>query len=410
MHATFKKSILWIDEQQNSASIHLIFDTGPQFYFGQIRFHPTYLSPKLLHRFVPFQWGQPYSEEQLDELNSNLAASGYFKTVKVKPKINNDTQVPVDIDLKPSKRVTYSLGAGYGTDTGPRGLAELHVIPVNRSGHKFNAILQGSFEENALQAQYLIPGKNPVVDNYGINGGITNLDYNAGHSTSELLSLAQQHVLTTHQRILSLNALHDRYSYYGQNPMEESLFYPKALFSWNHTSDPQFSPSGFNVSIMGLVANKALFSDITMGQLTLDAKAALTIDPIRTRLYFHTIQGTTNIHNIYQIPLSLAQLLGGATNLRGYNFNEVGPGRVISYAGAELQKETFNKWYALGFFDSGKVYNPQVSTYKYDAGVGVMWVSPVGPIKVAVAQAVNQQMGRQTGQSPKLVVMMGTDL
>jgi translocation and assembly module TamA len=224
LHAAFEKAEILIDKQQYTAKITLLFNTGPQYYFGQIRFDPTYISPALLRRYLPFNYGQPYSTEQILALNTNLAASGYFSSVNVKPIVAKEQHVPININLQPSKRITYSLGAGYGTDTGPRGLAGLHIIPVNRSGHKFNAIAQGSLQENALQAQYLIPGRNPVIDNYGISGGATNLNYNSGDSNAVLLSLTQQHVLTNYQRILSINALHDRYNYTGNGKLSESLF------------------------------------------------------------------------------------------------------------------------------------------------------------------------------------------
>ena len=410
LHASFEKAEILIDKQQNTAKITLLFNTGPQYYFGQVRFDPTYISPKLLRRYLPFQSGKPYSPDQLLALNTNLSASGYFNVVNVKPLNQEDRYVPIDVQLQPSKRVTYSLGAGYGTDTGPRGLAGLHVIPVNRYGHKFNAIAQGSFQENALQAQYLIPGRNPVTDNYGISGGITNLDYATGRSNAWLSSLTQQHVLSHYQRILSINGLYERYNYAGLTKKEESLIFPKAIFSWNKSSDPLFSPSGFNVTLLGLAADRAILSDINLAQVSLDAKLAFTLAPLRTRFYLHGIQGFTNINNVNNIPLSLAQLLGGATNLKGYSYNSLGPGKIMSYGGIELQKETFKKWYLLGFFDSGDVYKPSVREFKHDLGIGLMWVSPVGPIKIGVAQPVTNSLARTPGSSPKLFINMGPDL
>lgn len=410
LHAFFDKSEILIDEQHYTAKITLLFNTGPLSYFGQLRFDPTYIAPELLHRYVPFKYGQPYSTDQIQALNTNLAASGYFKTVNVKPDIDSERYVPIEVNLQRNKRISYSVGAGYGTDTGPRGLLGLHVVPVNRWGHKFNAIAQGSFEENALQAQYLIPGKNPVTDNYSINGGFTNLDYSSGHSNSGQVSFALQHVLPHYQRILSINGLHERYTYTGQNAVETSLLYPKAIFSWNKTTDPLFSPSGYNITVNGLAANKALLSKVSMEQVVLDAKAAIMLDPIRTRLYFHGIQSATRITNVYQIPLSIAPLLGGTPNLKGYSYNSIGPGKLGTYGGLEIQKETFKKWYLLGFVDAGNTYKPAAGPFKYDVGLGLMWVSPVGPIKIALAQPVNDQFGRLAGSSPRLVVNMGPDL
>lgn len=411
LHSSFIKSEVLVDRSSYKADIILIFDTGPQYYFGQIQFDPTYISPELLNRYVPFKFGEPYSTDQILALNSNLAASGYFNSVVVKPNTKEGTYVPVKVHLKRTERINYSLGIGYGTDTGPRGRAGLHIVPVNRSGHKFNAIIQGSFKQNAILAQYLIPGKNPVTDNYAINGSFSTLNYPVGYSNSLLFSLAQQHSKTNFQRVISLNALDERFSYeaFPFKRTKNALF-PKASFTWRAVEDQLFSPSGYNISLNALGASKAVLSDISFIEGTIDAKAALYLNPIRTRLYFHGEAAVTEISSIYDLPLSLAPLLGGAENLKAYSFNSIGPGKYLTFAGLEIQKETFEKWYVVGFMDGGDVYNPSIKHFKYDAGVGLMWVSPVGPIKIGVAQAIDQDFHRYKDRSPKLVINMGPDL
>jgi translocation and assembly module TamA len=409
LHAAFETSEIQIDKQRYTATIKLIFNTGPQYYFGQLHFDPTYISPNLLRRYVPFKPGDSYSTEQILALNSNLSSSGYFNSVNVKPLIQDVGDVPIDVSFQRVKRINYTLGAGYGTDTGPRGLAGLHVVPVNRYGHKFDALIQGSFTENALQTQYTIPGYDPMTDKYSLGGSLSTLNYNSGYSNALLLSVAQQHIVTNYQRLLSVNELFESYSYTDQDKLKKLMLYPKAVFTWSKTSGQLFSPSGYNITINGLAASRVVLSQINMAQASIDAKAALTFDAIRTRVYVHTIQGITHINNVDQIPLSLAQLLGGATDLKGYSYNSLGPGKILNYGGIELQKETFNKWYLVGFFDEGNVYKPSLTKFKFDIGVGLMWVSPIGPIKVGVAQAVDSRFGF-VGRSPKLIINMGPDL
>lgn len=412
LKAWLETSEIVIDKEQGTAHIILVLATGSLYHFGAVHFAPTYLSPKLLKRYVPFQYGQPYSSEQLATLNTNLAASGYFNRIDIKSLDDNEQYVPIDLDLTTGDRTSYSLGAGYGTDTGVRGLASLYVVPVNRLGHKFKAVAQGSFQENALQAQYIIPGKNPVIDNYSISGGLTNLDYDTGHSNAALLSFGQQHVLKNYQRILSINALYEDYNYTFDmlHSMSKMVFYPKASLRWNQTNDTLFSPSGYNVNLNAIASSSAMLSQVSMAQVVVDGKAAITFEPIRTRLYVHGLLGGTAVNNVYNVPLSLAQLLGGSDNLKGYSFNSIGPGKIMTYCGVEVQKETIKKWFLIGFFDSGDVYKPDVGSPKYDAGLALMWVSPVGPIKAGLAQPVNQYLQRKDDYSPRLFINMGAEL
>jgi translocation and assembly module TamA len=409
LHGNFQKAEILIDENNNTARITLIFDTGPLFYFGQIQFDPTYIDPDLLHRFVPFKHGQPYSTDQILKFNNSLSDSGYFSSVLVKPQISEDKNVPVIVHLQPIPKYTYSLGAGYGTDTGVRGRAGLHVIPVNHRGHKFNALAQGSFTQNALQAQYVVPGQNPVVDQYSLTGNFSSLNYNTGYANALLLSLAQQHNTEHFKRVLSLNGLYESFYYSLQPNNKEFILYPKATFTFNKTKNLLFSPSGYNITFNGLGASQFTLSKISFAQMSVDAKAAFMIEPLGLRIYGHTIQGITATSNINQLPLSLALLLGGTDNLKAFSFNSIGPGRIITYGGLELQKETKKNWYLIGFVDSGDVYNPTPKNTHYDAGAGLMWVSPIGPIKVGLAQSVNNQLRRE-GTNPRLVISMGPDL
>ncbi|KTC86426.1 outer membrane protein [Legionella brunensis] len=409
MRAAFEKAEILIHPDNDTASISLILDTGPQFYFGQVRFDPTFISPKLLHRYVPFKYGQPYSTDQILALNNQLAFSGYFNNVSVKPQLDSSRHIPVDVHLQRAPRFNYSFGLGFGTDTGPRGRLGYHIVPVNPAGDKFNAVALGSFRENALQAQYVIPGTNPVTDQYNITANLAHLNYDSGSSNSVLTSVAQQHTNTRFQRSLSLNGLYERYTYAAQPREEKTTLFPKASFTWLNAEDKLFSRSGYNITISGLGASRKILSEVNFAQASINIKAALTIEPLRTRFYFHSIQGITAIQDINQMPLSLALLLGGSDNLKAYSYNSLGPGKVLTYNGLEIQKETVEHWYFVSFFDSGDVYVPISKDLKYDAGIGLMWVSPVGPIKVGVAQAMDNHFNRSE-KKPKLVINMGPDL
>ena len=55
LHASYTTAQVLLDPNQNTADILLVLDTGPRYYFGQIQFDPTTISPDLLKRYVPFK-------------------------------------------------------------------------------------------------------------------------------------------------------------------------------------------------------------------------------------------------------------------------------------------------------------------------------------------------------------------
>ena len=449
LNSTFEQSYVYIDENNNQVSIFLHFDTGMRSYFGKVTFFtglakPTppvkdmpkllsfakimdffsleghrgglipqkaiRISNTLLSRYIPFQYGCPYSNQAIVKLDSNLQASGYFKKVNITPATENPGSVPIKAYLEPVERFTYTISGGYGTDTGARGRLGLHVTPINSLGHKLDFLGQASSYQNAAQLKYIIPGRDPMHDQYNINGGFNNLNYLVGNSRSGSLSLLHQHITPKFQRMISLNALQEDFHYIKYMPNHSTVFYPKLILTWRRVSDPLFSPSGYNITVNGLAASKAVFSKLNVLQLMLDVKGALTFEKIRTRIYGHIIQATTQTGNIYDVPLSIAQLLGGPENLKGFSFSSIGPGKVLSYGGIELQKETFDKWYVTGFIDSGSVYTPEPRITQYDIGVGLMWVSPIGPIKLAVAHPTDSHLNLLRDKGVRFVVNMGSDL
>lgn len=410
LRSDFKKAEILVNKDAYTANITLIFDTGPLYYFGQVQFNPARISETLMHKYVPFRYDQPYSTDKILALNQQLSNSGYFSSVVVHPEIGQNTRVPVLVTTEPTPRYTYDYSLGYGTDTGVRGRAGMHIIPLNQQGHTLNYLAQGSMKQNLLQTQYLIPGNQPAIDNYSLTGSLSTLNYDSGYSNNLLFSASQNRNLLHYQHNLSINSLFERFHYTNQPNTQKNILFPKAVFTLKNTTSPLFSPSGYAVTFTALGADEKLLSALSFTQATVDAKAAIYLDPLRTRLYFHGIGGLTSTQNIDKLPLSLSLMLGGSQDLKAYSFNAIGPGKIMQYSGFEIQKETFASWYLTGFFDTGDVYDPDPRQRLYDIGAGLMWVSPVGPIKIGLAQAVNGHLERLAHTGPRLVINMGTDL
>jgi outer membrane protein insertion porin family len=101
---------------------------------------------------------------------------------------------------------------------------------------------------------------------------------------------------------------------------------------------------------------------------------------------------------------------GGIGSVRGYEGSSLGSSltkarngdpmggasRII--ANAELQfpfpgsgNDRTLRWFT--FFDAGNVYaegeKPRIDDLRYSAGVGISWVSPIGPLKLSYGKALN---------------------
>jgi translocation and assembly module TamA len=404
LRSTMEISEALVDLKSMQVNITIRFDTGPLFHFGTIHFSPTPYDEAFLRRYLNFSSQENYSTEKLLKLNDNLNGSGYFRKVHVNPHIGKALSVPIDIRLKAKPSQYYTFGGGYGTDTGVRGRVGVNFLRVTRQGHTFQALLQGSQKQNALQAAYHIPGRDPVREQFAFNGNIFELRYPVGKSRGALFNAGYLYHSDKTRYTFMLNALNEEYTYTGQQKQSAFYLYPALRILTRKVSHPLFSKSGFNIEFKGQGATKDIKANEDYLQGVWNGKAAIWL-PTHTRLFGRVTLGATKVANLFQVPLSLQLLAGGSDTIRGYSYQSIGPGRKeIVYSG-EVQQEVYHNWFITGFYDRGDVYDPTPLQYKNAVGAGLMWVSPVGPIRVSFARALD------LADKPfKLVINMGPDL
>jgi translocation and assembly module TamA len=166
LDAAFQANEVRVSLERYQADVVLHFNTGPRYRFGEVRFNQDVLNPKLLTGFVKFKRGEPLNVQQVLELQSALADSPYWGRVEVITRQDQakDLEVPIDVNLTPSKPLRFSGGLGYGTDTGPRARGILELRRLNSLGHRaeIDAIVSGV--ERGVKTSYLIPGPYPRTD------------------------------------------------------------------------------------------------------------------------------------------------------------------------------------------------------------------------------------------------------
>src|SRR5688500_5929769 len=156
LNARFDTSLVRVDRDASSAEIILRFATGPRYRFGPVAFHQEILDTDFLRTRVPFEAGEPFRRDKVQELQASLSEDPYFERVEVipRPERADGLLVPIEVHLVPRRPQAFEAGVGYGTDNGPRGRASARLRRVNRAGHHAEAELVGSFVERSASAQY----------------------------------------------------------------------------------------------------------------------------------------------------------------------------------------------------------------------------------------------------------------
>ena len=403
----FIKHELLVDPKGGYADINLVYRSGPRFLLGKVSFGgDTPFDEVLLQRMVPFKPDTPYDSELVNELNQNLQSSGYFEVVRVDaaPSTAVGQVIPVDVELHTRKPRTMTLGLGYSTDTGPRGKASWMRHWDNARGDSYGFESEISQPKQNVGAWYDIPLDPPLTDKLRFAAGYQYEEIANTDTLSKLLTVGPEwHSKLDNgwTRIVSLKWQHEEYRL-GDDSGLSTLLMPGVSYSVLR-SDNRIDPThGYSVSLGAQVAKEGLMSDTNLLHGNAQFKALTTVwDKHR---FLGRVQFGGSATNGYKsIPPSLRFFAGGDQSVRGYDYQSLSPknsdgdrigGRYMVAGSVEYQYQFAEKWRWATFVDKGNAFNSlDFPSLKTGVGMGIRWISPVGPIRLDLAHALDDDGG-----------------
>lgn len=388
--AFFSKHTIIINRKAYTSKLILILNIGPRYNFGPICFQQTVLNNSLLQRYIPFKSGDPYSSTQLLSLQDNLNKSGYFQNVSILdvPISKENQNLPVTFMLTPLPSQQYTAGIGYGTDVGIRGTLGWESRYLNKEGHRLSFLSQLSKIQNSLQTTYTIPGKHPNTDNYNINFAIVRKKLTQVTTTTQQLGLGSIDKWKGWKRNLFLNYQIERFNYLNRPKTISHLLTPGLNLSYSKFDDPLFAHHGYRLNFRLQGADQNLLSNTSFLQAEIQGTYILSWDDT-SRLLFRGDVGYTLISNLANFPPSLLFYAGGSQSVRGYAYHSLGPAPYLVTGSIEYQHKLIHNFYGAIFFDAGNAVNNFPTHLQKGTGLGLVWVSPLGPLEVTAAKALN---------------------
>lgn len=403
----FTQHELLVDLKGGFADINLVYESGPRFLLGKVSFAGDVpFDQTLLDRLVPFKPDTPYDSELVVELNLNLQNSGYFEVVRVDaaPSTAVAQVIPIDVDLKTRKPRTMTLGLGYSTDTGARVRASWMRHWGNTRGDSYGFESEISQPKQNVGAWYDIPLDPPLTDKLRLAAGYQNEEIANTDTLSKLLTVGPEwhsKLDSGWTRIVSLKWQHEEYRL-GDDPGLSTLLMPGVSYSVLR-SDNRTDPShGYSVTTDMQMAKQGLLSDTNLFHGDVKFEALTTLwDKHR---FLGRIQFGGSATNGYKsIPPSLRFFAGGYQSVRGYDYQSLSPknaegdrigGRYMLAGSLEYQYQFAEKWRWATFVDQGNAFNTlDLPSLKTGVGVGIRWISPVGPIRLDLAHALDDDGG-----------------
>lgn len=414
LDARFSESQLRVDVEQHRATAILHIDSGERYRFATVQFTGSSLDQDLLQHLSPIETGGYYSKEALSKLQRNLQDSRYFQEMNVRTEKLPDHTLAVNVQLGDAPRHQFSIGVGYGTDSGPRGKFRWERPLITSQGHKLTTELAVSEPEQNLSFEYQIPLDSPLDRSLNLTS-----------------SWKSKVVEDTDSRVGTLGFFFsDRYretwvANYGATFNDES--YQQGSADRKHV---QYVMPGINFtqlvvpSSVDPLSGRKFWFDVRGSVQPLGADTAFLrsnagykqiFNPIGKQLLIARVElGAINTDNIDEIPATQRFFTGGDQTVRGYDFESLAPrdandeligGKYLNVASVEYSIKVAEQWRAALFTDGGRAYNHGDEPWHKSVGFGARWLSPVGQIRVDIAFPVNDEV---TGW--RLHIFMGPPL
>lgn len=410
----FSEHELIVDPVSNTAEIILVYESGQPVVFGEVEVSQNFLQPEIFNEYVVISAGDEFDSHQLIHQQHLLLSSGYFSQVKVHAEQSNirDNRVPVKIDLSSSKRRSYRFGVGASTDTGPRLSFDYSDRRINKSGHSFKSSNSFSSVRSEVTGNYIIPQGKAGTNRLDLQFGYQHEDTdNAKHSSYKLS--ASEHRLFSSQwlRTFFVEYLYEDYT--TPNSRDVSRFaIPGISFRRSEIDDPVFPLDGWRVHSSLRLAAKDVLSSTDLVQLHITGKAIKPLGKGRVLGRFNA--GYTEVGEFSKLPVSLRYYAGGDGSVRGFDYKSLGPentlgevigGKHLFTASIEYEHPLRKNWGVAVFADTGNAFNDFSDYELYSgAGIGVRWHSPIGPVRLDLAQDI------EGDSNPRLHLSMGLDL
>ena len=405
----FASSVIRVDVENNSASIELVYNTGDRYRIGDINMNHKILSEKFLRRYLNIKPGDYYSEEKLLELKTLYNASNYFAVATASPDLQHlaDDKVTIDVLLEERKRYAYSVGAGAATDTGARLLLGFEDRYLNDEGHSIAADFSYSRVKETAQVAYTIPMARPSYEFVKIYTGYDNETTDTSYSNKNTYGTSYSYYQHNHWlETYALNIEDEESCVACEVPDNSHLLIPSLTFSRTESDGNIAYPlRGWTLLARVSGSPQTLGSDLSFEQFYLRGKYIYPFSG--GRFLLRTEFGATDIGDVNLLPASLRFFAGGDNSVRGYDYKSLGPtgidkktGKEIIIGGNNLLVNSIEydyrfkpNWAAAVFYDVGNAADDLHLSFKSGVGVGIRFISPIGPIRLDIARGLDDPKG-----------------
>ncbi|SNX45430.1 Translocation and assembly module TamA precursor [Vibrio thalassae] len=394
-------SRLEVVPELNQAFIRLHYDSGIRYQFGKTTITGSQIDIQKVESLQPYKMGDDYLASEVGIYNQNLSNTEWFSSVFVEPDltlIGKGRELPMKVSLAPQVRNQFETGLGYSTDVGAKLQFKWKRPWLNEQGHSFNTSLDLSIPEQQVTASYKIPLNDVLKNYYLIQYGLKNVNRTDKKTLESNLSFERHWVLESGwHRTAYIRYLVENYEFNTQGELGQFVL-PGLSYSRVVSRGGVLPMSGNKQTIMFEVGDDHAVSETSVFRMRGTSTWISSIGE-NHRGIFKVDIGANIASDPSKLSPSLRFYAGGDNSVRGYDYESISPqddvgnktgGQYLATSTLEYQYRITGNWWAATFFDIGDAFD-DTPEWKRGAGVGIRWVSPVGPVKFDYAKGLDEK-------------------
>jgi outer membrane protein insertion porin family len=415
-----------INREKNTVAFTVYLDPGRRVYVRKINISGNARTrDEVIRREVRQLEGAWFDAARIDRSKVRLKRLGFFDDVNVETQPVQGTSDQVDIDFTVSEKSTGNLlaGVGYSSSDGVVFNASISQQNVFGSGNAVSLAINTSKINRTISALYTEPywtpdGVSRTIELYQRNIDPTSLSVSQYASSTIGGAINFGIPITETDGVnLGFRIDHTTITLFAQSPP----LYIAYVNQFGATTTSYIMSGGWSRDTRDDIIYP------TRGRLqSLVGEIGLPIDNITyykaeyVNQWFWPVydpfvlmlRGNIGYASGYggnPLPFFKAFYAGGVGSVRGYESSSLGPRDIYGNTLGGKRKIVGNAelFYPIAkgdrairasvFTDAGQIYldglEPDFESFRFSAGVGVTWSSPIGPLKFSYAVPLNSKEG-----------------
>ena len=419
-----------LDKEKQQVAFTFFIDPGRRVYVRRINITGNNRTrDEVIRREMRQFEGAWYSTSKINRSKTRVDRLNYFNAVSIEtPAVPGATdQIDVNVEVKEKPTGAVMFGAGYSNMEGLILSGSIAQDNIFGTGKFVNLMVN----TGSVNKTYSLSYTDPYFTRDGVTAGFDL--YKRTLNTATLVAVNSFNTDTTgaglrfgvpineNDSIMAGLGIENVIIHLGANSPQRNIDFVEKFgkstlnipmtLNWRRDGRDSaiWTTSGTTQRVAAEVGLPG--GDLTYYKLSYDLRMYFPLTSMFT-LMLNGEMGYGNGYNGKELPFFKNFFAGGNTSVRGYNISSLGP-RDINNRTLGGNKRLVGNVEILFpmpgmkndrsvrpsvFLDAGSVWgpggvNPEQEGLRYSAGIAVMWISPMGPLKVSVAQPLNSHPG-----------------